>query len=146
MRIVPPIIAGVCLLAAFGFDYLFPTGRLIISPYHFIGIVYGVMSFLIGAWAFLALKKSGTTHKIDEKPTVLVINGPFQYSRNPVYLSMAMLLVGIAIYVGTIPLFLAPVAFVLIITTAYIPREEKILEDIFGQEFLNYKKSVRCWL
>ena len=146
MRIVPPIIAGVYLLAALGLHYLFPTAKLINSPYHFIGIIFVVVSILIGAWAVIAFKKKGTTHKIDEKPSALVTNGPYGFSRNPMYVSMAILLLGIAIYVGTTPLFLSPAAFVLTINTVYIPREEMILENIFGQEYLKYKKNVRRWL
>ncbi len=79
-------------------------------------------------------------------PTALVTTGPFRFSRSPMYLGVTCLLLGIALLVGTLPLFLAPVAFALTMNASYIPREERNLERQFGQEYMDYKNRVRRWL
>ncbi len=56
------------------------------------------------------------------------------------------MLLEVAILVGAIPVFLAPLAFFLTINAVFIPREEERLECIFGQEYLKYKNRVRRWL
>lgn len=97
-------------------------------------------------WAVQLFKKKETTHDPTETPTALVTTGPYLFTRNPMYLGMTSILLGIALFIGTIPLFLAPIAFVITINATFIPREEKILENFFGREYLEFKNKVRRWL
>ncbi len=146
LRARPPILAGLYLLAALGLHYLFPHTRVIPSRYRFLGIaILGTGIFLTG-WAFRMFQKKGTTHNPYGTPTAVVATGPFRFSRNPMYLGVSLVLLGVAIFVGTVPLFLAPLAFFLTMNAVFIPREERTLERIFGQEYLDYKHRVRRWL
>lgn len=146
MRIRPPILAGLYLVAALGLHYLFPGMRIVYSPHPFLGItILGAGVFLAG-WALRLFKKKGTTHNPHGMPTALVTAGPFRFSRNPMYVGVSLVLSGIAIFVGTVPVFLAPVAFFVTMNAVFIPREEKVLERIFGQAYIDYKNRVRRWL
>ena len=146
MRIRPPFLAGLYLLAALGLNYLFPETTVIHSPYHFIGIVALGAGIVLAVGALRLFKKKGTPHNPFAMPTALVTTGPFRFSRSPMYLGVTCLLLGIALLVGTLPLFLAPVAFALTMNASYIPREERNLERQFGQEYMDYKNRVRRWL
>ncbi len=98
------------------------------------------------SWADFLLKKKKTTVKPYEKPTQLIISGPFSISRNPQYLGFAAILLGIAINHGTLITFIFPIAFVILMELMFIPFEEKNLKRIFGKKYFNYKKKVRRWI
>jgi protein-S-isoprenylcysteine O-methyltransferase Ste14 len=146
LRIPPPILAALYLSAALGLHFLFPGTRITPPRYRLLGIaILGTGIFLTG-WAFRVFQKKGTTHNPYGTPTAVVASGPFRFGRNPMYLGVSLVLLGVAIFVGTVPLFFAPLAFFLTMNAVFIPREEKTLERIFGQEYLDYKHRVKRWL
>ena len=59
---------------------------------------------------------------------------------------MSVLLLGIAVLVGSLPVLLVPLVFFLTMNAVFIPMEEERLERLFGQEYLAYKHRVRRWL
>ena len=75
-----------------------------------------------------------------------ITSGPFRFTRNPLYISLALVYAGIALTVGSAwaLAFLVPVLG--IIRYGVIAREERYLEGKFGPEYLRYKQSVRRWL
>ena len=89
-------------------------------------LVYGILAgiFLTLRAARLFLEK-GTTHNPYGVPSVLLTIGPFSFSRNPMYLGMTLILLGAAVFVGAVLMFLSPIAFFLTINQFFIPREEK---------------------
>jgi len=145
IRIYPPIIAGIYLLLALGLDYFFPSVKIVQPPFNFFGIVIIVGGVVLMVWAFRLFGEKGTTHHPHDEPTVLVTTGPFRFSRNPMYSGLSFVLLGITIFIGTISLFLAPLAFFLTINAVVIPREERKLMKIFGQKYSDYKNHVRRW-
>lgn len=105
-----------------------------------------ICGLFIDVWAAGLFKKSGTPVIPFHKSTALVIEGPFKFSRNPMYLGMVLIQLGIAGILGN-PLTLIPIGlFVLIIRVRFINGEEQFLETIFGEDYLSYKKTVRRWL
>ncbi len=81
------------------------------------------------------------------KPTSgLVVNGPFRFTRNPIYLAFTLLYGGIAALVNALwAILLLPILLV-IMRCGVIEREERYLEQKFGQEYLRYKERVRRWI
>lgn len=129
-----------------GLHVLLPGPAWLRFPWTTIGIP------LIGAGATLAVvgsrlfERRGTTIKPFEESSVLVVEGPFSYSRNPMYLGMVAILLGTGFLLGTlVPLFVIP-AFVVLIRTRFIHAEERALERTFGQEYLDYRRRVARWL
>ena len=74
------------------------------------------------------------------------MHGPFRFSRNPQYVSVNIIYVGIAISFNALwPIAFLPVVL-LIMTEGVIKREERYLERKFGAEYLSYKARVRRWI
>lgn len=144
-KILPPHVAIGSLIVVIFLHYLFPT-PLISKPYNYFGIVLVVVGLLILFWSFGLFKKKDTPIMPGKKPSALVIEGPYKFTRNPMYLGVTTALFGIAIYLGDFLAFLAPVIFFVFVSLRFIPREEKLMEKLFGKDYLNYKKNVRRWL
>ncbi|MDO9550779.1 MAG: isoprenylcysteine carboxylmethyltransferase family protein [Methanoregula sp.] len=109
----------------------------------FLIIGFGLVLVLQSRSLFI---RNATTLQPSEEPTSLVTSGPFRLSRNPVYLGMASILLGVAVVQGTLVALVFPVIFVLLIEFFIIPGEERMLEKIFGERYRDYKKSVRRWI
>jgi protein-S-isoprenylcysteine O-methyltransferase Ste14 len=81
------------------------------------------------------------------KPTTVIVRtGPYRFSRNPIYLALSVLHLGIAIWVNSPWLVATLIVTVAVMAIVVIPREERYLEGRFGTEYLNYKASARRWL
>lgn len=77
---------------------------------------------------------------------VLVTHGVYARTRNPMYLAMALILLGVAITVGALSALLVPPLFMAIIEWRYIRPEEAMLCDLFADDYTAYCKRVRRWL
>jgi protein-S-isoprenylcysteine O-methyltransferase Ste14 len=109
--------------------------------------VLGALAWLVlNGWAVMRFKRAGTT-LIPLKPsTALVVDGPYRFSRNPIYLGMAALYVGLAVVLGLMwALLLLPLVLVAVDRLA-IAREEPYLERRFGPDYIAYKHRVRRWI
>ncbi len=103
---------------------------------------------LFGPFAVRAFVKAKTT--IDpvhlDKPAALVTSGVFRLTRNPMYMSMVLLLCAWACALARSSAVLGPIAFVLYINRFQIRSEERALIAIFGKEYAQYKAKVRRWI
>lgn len=120
--------------------------QLIYAPYRFIGILLLGIGIWLNMWADGLFKRKNTTVKPFEKSSALILEGPFRFSRHPMYLGMVIALLGVAIILGSLITFLVPIAFFVSMQIVFIRHEEKALEQTFGQKYLDYKKRVRSWL
>ncbi len=77
---------------------------------------------------------------------VLVTDGAFAYSRNPMYLGMVLALFGITLLLDRVSPSLVLVPFTLVIRLKFIRFEEPLMEQTFGATYTTYKSSVRRWL
>lgn len=146
-KFTPPDYFLVFIILQILIHYTFPIIKLIRSPFTYLGIPL----IIIGVYVNLVLvytifKKANTTIKPYEKPSKLVMYGPFKFTRNPTYLGMALTLLGIAILLGSLITFIFPVIFIILTDIFTIPIEEKNLEEKFGKKYLEYKKKVRRWI
>ena len=81
-----------------------------------------------------------------DKPKVLVTDGPFRFSRHPMYLGFVSLLLGVAMLLGSLSAFVGPVAMFITLATLFIPFEERACQAVFGDLYTDYKRRVRRWL
>ena len=101
---------------------------------------------LLLGWFERALRHAGTPASPYKPVSHVVTDGPFQYTRNPGYLSMTVIYTGIASLANALwAILLLPVAL-LVIQRGVIEREERYLERKFGEEYLGYKARVRRWI
>jgi protein-S-isoprenylcysteine O-methyltransferase Ste14 len=78
-------------------------------------------------------------------PPLLVVAGPYKFSRNPMYLSALFAWVGWTIFYGSPAIFVALVILWSAFAFYVIPLEERQLQALFGDDYLKYKRSVRRW-
>jgi protein-S-isoprenylcysteine O-methyltransferase Ste14 len=142
----PPAYFALYLVEAIVLHFIFPIVQIIPVPYTYLGILLIVAGLIINFWSDGIFKNIGTTVKPFEVPSELTVNGPFRYSRNPMYVGMVASLLGLAILLGSLVAFLAPVTIFITLNIIFIPFEEMVLEKTFGQKYLSYKSRVRRWL
>ena len=88
----------------------------------------------------------GTPIRPGTRSTSLETGGVFAYSRNPMYLGMALILFGAALALGTATAFLVAPIFAVLIQRHFIVHEEAMLVDTFPREYAEYRDRVRRWV
>lgn len=106
------------------------------------------LSALVAIAAFAGFWQARTTINPlqPDRASVLVTHGIYRFTRNPMYLSLLLLLVAYASQLGTWAAFAGPVAYVAYITRFQILPEERVLLSKFGAEYDAYRRRVRRWL
>jgi protein-S-isoprenylcysteine O-methyltransferase Ste14 len=109
--------------------------------------IMGVLAwFALDGSASIRFSRAGTPVIPFKPSTALVVDGPYRISRNPIYLGMAALYIGLAFLLGWMwALLLLPVVLVAV-DRLIIAREEPYLERKFGQDYVGYKRRVRRWI
>jgi len=148
LKIPPPIyVLSIALVMWFLHLYI-PVATIISSPWNKGGVVLIILAALFDfSSLYLFFKKRTTPNPMrPEFTTGLVITGMYKISRNPMYLGMLIILFGFAVFLGKLTPFLVLPAFYFLMTEMQIKPEERILEEKFGDEYLDYKSRVRRWL
>jgi len=94
----------------------------------------------------MIFRKVGSSFQLQGGGTVLVKSGPFRLSRNPMYLGMIIWTISLAILLGSLIAFLFPLLLFLLANFLMIPLDEAELQQIYKEEFIEYKRLVRRWL
>ena len=145
-KILPPVYFFGSMVLMIALHYGLPGPHIISGSIRYLGIILMGASLGFGLWARLLFVRMGTTVKPFQESSELVVLGPFNVTRNPMYLSMTVLLLGLAVLLGSLtPYFVVPL-FVLIINRRFIPAEESMLERRFGESYRNYQARVRRWI
>ena len=145
MKIYPPVIMAACGLLQAVLDTALPLARLW-PAWNPFGAVPALAGFALAAWAAYAFHMHQTTVHPFRQASALVTSGPFAFSRNPIYLGMALVLVGVAVALGTASPFLMVPVFMLVLNRAIIAGEERMLAETFGTEYEAWRGRVRRWL
>ena len=120
--------------------------QLIPYPYNASGLVPLAAGVVLNLNADRLFRKHGTTVKPFEQSSALITSGAYRFSRNPMYLGMIMILVGVGVLMGSLsPFTLIPV-FVIIMDKVFIASEERMLDRRFGDDWRNYRARVRRWI
>jgi len=148
MRVPVPWVFVLAYLAGVGLEFAYPshTGT---GPLYGVRVAGGVL-FVIGAviagWGLLIFYRARTTTVPGKMSSKLVTRGPYRFSRNPMYVSLAIAYLGEAGILKQIwPLLFLP------LTLAYlnwvvIPVEEERLTEAFGADYERYRARVRRWI
>jgi protein-S-isoprenylcysteine O-methyltransferase Ste14 len=144
-RVIPPVYLLAAIVVMLALRFGLPLRGLITWPMRWAGLVPMVTGLLLGGWTTVLFAKRKTTIRPGEVSTALVTAGPFRVSRNPIYLGMALLLVGVALLCGSLSPWLVIPLFVWLINRNVIPMEEAMLAEAFGEEYRRYQGRVRRW-
>jgi protein-S-isoprenylcysteine O-methyltransferase Ste14 len=100
----------------------------------------------LSGWSVRTMLAAETTMRTDKAVSQVLQEGPFRYTRNPLYLSDAMIYAGISVIRNSLwTIVLLPLGM-FVIEREVMGREESYLERTFGEEYLAYKARVRRWI
>lgn len=128
--------------------FTFPAD-IIPQPFNLFGILMIPIGMILVIWANYSLlyigKISLRNREPMQKPSNLVMVGPFRYTRNPIYLGCLLMLLGLVIVWSSVVTAFLLILVYIIFRYIFIKREEIILEEEFGDEYRDFKKRVRRW-
>ena len=143
----PPIMLLLAFLLGLLADWLYPLKFL---PAAVPNVLLGSFIFIDGlalvVWAITTIRAAGTHVQTTQPTTAIVAEGPYRFSRNPIYLGMFLGLIGLAIAFNTIWILVALLAFYAVIRHGVVVREEAYLTRKFGDVYRGYQAQVRRWL
>lgn len=147
-KIFPPVFALLFAAVMWLLAHFVPVAELIPSPWNQLGYLVIAIAVLIDLWSLGLFFKADTTfHPLRlHETSSLVTGGMYKLTRNPMYLGLAMILIGWTIVLGQLTPFLMIPLFVILINSQQIQHEERILEQKFGDAYRDYKSRVRRWL
>ncbi len=148
LRIPPPIVGLVIGAGMWALAHVLPAAELpAIARLSLVAVIamIGAGIALGGVVSFRRAKTTVNPLK-PETSASLVTTGVYSFTRNPMYLGMALVLVAWAVFLSFIGSLVGPILFVLYITRFQILPEERVLDKLFGASFAAYKQRVRRWL
>ena len=143
--IIPPVLAFVFLILTVSWFFVFPALNLIPFPFNLSGIIVCLTGLTIMGKTKQLFKKYQTTMTF-KKSTFIIRDGVFSKTRNPVYISMFLLLLGLGICMGNIVSVITPFLFIILSHFLFVLKEEKLMYQTFGQKYLDYKTKVKRWI
>lgn len=143
---LPPLVYVAGLLVGFGLDLLLPGPSISGSVRFVLGGVLVVAGMVLAAAFFRAFRRAGTPVDVRKATSALVTNGPFRLTRNPGYLSLALIYAGVAVLGDALWAFASLVPTLLIIDRGVIRREERYLQRKFDEDYVRYMSQTRRWL
>ena len=146
VRFPPPLIFVGMLLAGLAADDLFGLNPAIPAVIRVTGIGVAVLGLALIAIAIMQFRRAGSDPEPWKPDAVFVARGLYRFSRNPMYLGMALIHLGLAVALDSLGGLLALPVAALLIDRLIIAREERHLVRRFGPEYQEYQRHVRRWL
>ncbi len=146
VRVPPPLLFLLFVVAALALNWLLPLPEPWASLLRLVGGIGVLVGFGVGSAAVLSMMRAKTTPDPHRPTAALVTNGPYRYSRNPIYLGFLLISVGFTLLAGTLwGLLLSPL-LVWVVTTIIIRAEEGYLAVKFADAYAEYKSRARRWI
>ena len=148
LRVPPVLMVVICSAVSWGLALLLPAMNFEGSWRFICALCFLLVAFVILVVAVRSFVLARTTvNPLTPNDTQnLVTTGLYHYSRNPMYVAMASILIGLAFIIGNIASFAGVALFCWAITNFQIKPEERILQEQFGQAFLDYRRKKRRWI
>ncbi len=146
IKVIPPKLALMFLLGGIVINFIFPARPFDFWSAFFIGLLLAPVGGGFAWWGFRTFADHKTDFRIDRPASCIVTTGPYEFTRNPIYVGGAILYAGIALMFdsGWALVGLGPLMY--IIHERVVLPEEDYLEKKFGQTYLDYKTKVKRWL
>jgi protein-S-isoprenylcysteine O-methyltransferase Ste14 len=145
VKFPPPFIFLLAILTGLGIHRVWPMAVLPAALAMPVGVCFIVAAMTLAMLGFRELGRHKTTVRPDEPSSAIVKTGPYRFTRNPLYVALSLLQLGIGVWTNNLWIVLMLVLVWILMTTQVIAREEAYLERAFGEEYLSYKASVRRW-
>jgi protein-S-isoprenylcysteine O-methyltransferase Ste14 len=147
LKLPPPIWALAYMLVGAATSYLAGWPRFPGLALIWLGVVLIVVGIaLAGASAMLFRREGTEVNPTSPTNRKLVTSGPFRVTRNPMYLGLIVVTVGVAFGIGAWPMFVVPLALFATANWVHVPFEEEKMRRQFGEAFDAYAREVRRWI
>lgn len=143
--LLPPRVMLALLIASVAIGIAVPVAGPLAWPIRLIGVVIAIPALAISASSANRFQRVGTNILPHLDPDVLVSDGHFRWTRNPMYVGFLGLLSGVAIAVGSLTAWIGPVLYFLYSHLWIIPFEEKRMQARFGTDYDDYRRRVPRW-
>jgi protein-S-isoprenylcysteine O-methyltransferase Ste14 len=147
LKLPPPVWALIYVLLALAISWQLGWPKMPGFPLPLTGIALMTVPWILPVWAIVEFRREGTeispTSPANRK---LIADGPYRYTRNPMYLGLVLVTLGIAAWMGAWPMFLAPIAVFVTANWVHIPFEEAKMRRQFGSTYDEYVGRVRRWV
>ena len=150
LKIPPPLVAAAVAGCMYAAAVLLPAPVLALPPGVRVGMALALAAVGAGfdVAGLLAFRKARTTVNplTPHRSVAVVSTGVYRLTRNPMYLGLALILLGLAVYLASPWALLGPLVFAAYITRFQIVPEERALQARFGAAYTAYRARVRRWL
>ena len=146
INIIPPVYLFLAIAVMIFLHFLLPGTKVLGLPWNLLGVLPLALGIAINLVADKSFKRHETTVKPLEDSTSLITTGVFRLTRHPMYLGFVLILLGIAVLMGSFTPYVVVLVFAIFMDTVFIKYEEKKLEETFGEVWSEYKQKVRRWV
>ena len=145
-KIPPPILALIMIAIIYLSSFIVETFTFSYQTVLSVLVVVVGLGCALPSFRLFAKNKTTISPFTPSETTALVTAGMYRYSRNPMYLGLVLLNIAATIFFGTWFGIIIAATFIFLLNLLQIIPEEEALLDIFGEEYIEYKKKVRRWI
>ena len=148
LKIPPPLQVIITATAMYGVSKTLPMLKFSVTGSKWLSVGLGITGLSVAAVGVTQFKKAQTTvnPKTPENATYLLTSGIYQYTRNPMYVGLVLILLGWALYLSHILALVLLAVFISYITRFQILPEERVMTQNFGDKYRAYLARVRRWV
>lgn len=143
---MPPTYGMLAVVAMVALHLLAPGMGVAEAPITWLGVPFIAVGLILNLWAGGLFTRRRTPFNPFSGARLLVRDGPFQLSRNPMYLGMVLAALGMAMLMGTLTPFVVVAGLAWLLQARFIVVEEAMLEETFGEDYRDYRRRVRRWV
>lgn len=143
---IPPRVVLFLVVASIGVGLVYPVVGPAVWPIRLVGAALIVPSLVVNVTSAGRFQRIGTNILPYRDPDILVAEGHFRWTRNPMYTGFLGLLVGVAFAVGSLTAWLGPAVYFLYSQLWIIPFEEERMAARFGADYARYQTRVPRWI
>lgn len=141
-----PVFYAVFLLMGFLVGWIWPVALGPKNPLTILGFILIFLSVPIVLFAIIMMKRADTAFDARKSTTSIIKDGPFRFTRNPTYLSLTLLTVGLSLIFNSAWLLIGTAVATAITHFLVIKPEERYLMNKFGEDYSAYTRRVRRWI
>jgi protein-S-isoprenylcysteine O-methyltransferase Ste14 len=147
IMVLPPVLVGGMLLIGVLIHYALWTVTLLPTVFaRVLGVAVFISAGVLAHLAHLAMKRVGTNVLPTQPTLALATDGPYRFSRNPLYIAAIGVYLGVTLWVNGLAPLLLMLPMMCLLHWGIVLREERYLKSKFGNAYQSYQQTVRRWL
>jgi protein-S-isoprenylcysteine O-methyltransferase Ste14 len=144
--ILPPLLYGIALAVGFVVQWIAPRPIMASNARYWIGGILLALGVFLAMRGRRVMERAGTNVNPTLPSTALVATGPFRFSRNPLYVALTLMYVGLSLLANALWVLLLIAPVMVLMHYGVVRREERYLEAKFGEAYRDYRSHVRRYL